>query len=307
MLGDDNPTRPMADRHFRYIPVDLINVPNPRKRCKEQFQKIMQSIKINGLKKPIMVNMRNFESTGKYELVFGQGRWEIHKILGIKSILAEVINEDVGKAYVYSLVENIARSRPKPLEFAKFIIQMYDSGVTFAKLVDITGRSQKCLRDYVALMKKGERNLIKGVEQGIIPISFAMRVVQSDDIASQSVLMEAFEAGIVTEANLQSVRKILENRKRVGEYDRCKNLDELTTSMQEASAEISDDCEYVKKKETRLRRLLHLIGEVKKDSEVIRLAKEQGISLTLKLKLSPEVRKNLLSDQIKQENNNESQ
>jgi len=300
MLGDDNPIRPMADRHFRFIPVDLINVPNPRNRCKKQFQEIERSIKVNGLYKPIMVNERNFESTGKYDLVFGQGRWEIHKILGIKSILAEVVNEDEGKAYIYSLVENIARSRPQPLEFARFIIQMYDSGVTVAKLVDITGRSQKCLRDCIALMKKGERSLINGVEKGIIPISFAMRVVQSDDIASQSVLAEAFESGIITEANLRSVRKILETRGRDVENNRFKNLDELTTTMQNVSEEINVENEYVKKKENRLRRLLHLIGEVKKDKEVIRLAKEQGISLILKLKLSSEVNRNLLSNQIKQ-------
>ena len=300
MLGDDNLIRPMAERNFRFIPVDLINVPNPRKRCPKQFQEIQRSIKINGLYKPIMVNERNFNSTGKYELVFGQGRWEIHKILGVNSILAEVVDEDVGKAYIFSLVENIARSRPQPLEFARFIIQMHDSGVTVAKLADITGRSQKCLRDYIALMKKGEQSLIKGVENGIIPISFAMQVVQSDDMASQAVLMEAFDAGIITEANIHAVRKILESRKSDIEHNRYKNLDELTTSIHDASEKINQENEYVKKKEERLRRLLHLIGKVKKDNEVIRLAKEQGISLTLKLKLPPDIYRNLLSNSINQ-------
>ena len=297
MLGDDNPIRPMSERHFKFIPVDLIKVPNPRNRCAKQFKENTRSIKVNGMKRPIIVNERNYELTGKYELVCGQGRWEIHKILGIKSILAEVVNEDESKAYIYSLVENIARSRPQPLEFARFIIQMYDSGTTIAQLVDITGRSQKCLQDYIALMKKGEQSLIKGVEKGIIPISFAMQVVQSDDVASQSVLREAFGAGIITDANLRSVRKILENRKKNHEDNRCKNLDELATSIQIASEEIHEENAYIKKKEDRLRRLLHLIGEVKKNIEVIRLAKEQGISLTLKLKLSPDVNKNLLSSQ----------
>ena len=302
MLGDDNLIRPMNERRFKFIPVDSINVPNPRNRCKEQFQEILRSIKIIGLKKPIMVNDHYFESTGKYELVFGQGRWEIHKILGIKSILAEVINEERGKAYIYSLVENIARSRPQPLEFAQAIIKMYDSGVTITKLMDITGRSRSSLRDYIALMKKGEQSLIKGVEKGTIPISFAMRVVQSDDIASQRVLAEAFDAGIIADANIPSVRKILKTRKKSGENKPCKNLDELRASMQEVSEEIHDECAYVKKKGVRLFRLLALLDEIKKDKEVIRLAKEQGISLTLKLKkelLSPDVGNNILSNQQK--------
>lgn len=37
MFNDDNPIRPMGDREFKRIPVDAIIVPNPRKRCEEQF------------------------------------------------------------------------------------------------------------------------------------------------------------------------------------------------------------------------------------------------------------------------------
>ena len=284
MLGDDNPIRPMSERRFKFISVDSINVPNPRKRCAKQFKEIERSIEVNGLQKPIMVNRRNVESTGKYELIFGQGRWEIHKNLGIESILAEVVDEDEGTAYILSLVENIARSRPRPIEFAKAIIKMHDSGVTIATLTKITGRSKCNLQDYITLMKKGEQSLIKSVEKGTIPISFAIRVARSDDIATQSVLMEAFEDGIITESNLQSVRKMLANRKRDPVNSRCKNLDDFATSIQDASSQIHTESEYVKLKETRLRRLLYLIGEVKKDPEFIRIAKEQGVSLKLKIK-----------------------
>ena len=284
MLGDDNPIRPMGERRFQFIPVNSIIVPNPRKRCEEQFQEITRSIKEVGQQTPIMVNERNFKTTKKYELIYGQGRWEIHKNLGHEYIWAEIVDEDEGKAYVCSLVENIARSRPQPIEFAKAIIQMYDSGVTLDELTKITGRSKCSLQEYITLMKKGEQSLIKGVEQGIIPISFAKQIARSDDIAPQGVLMEAFEAGIITESNIRPVRKILESRKSKPVNIRYENLDELTSSMQDASEQIRIECDYVKKKEIRLLRLLYLIREVKKDTEVIRLAKEQGVSLTLKLK-----------------------
>jgi len=111
MLGDDNPIRPMGDRHFKFIPVDAIIVPNPRTRCEEQFKEIKRSINEVGLQKPIMVNERNFKSTGKYELIYGQGRWEIHKTLGAKSIWAEVVNEDEGKDTTKFLKRHIAVSR----------------------------------------------------------------------------------------------------------------------------------------------------------------------------------------------------
>jgi len=284
MLGDDNPVRPMENRRFKLIPVDSIIVPNPRKRCEEQFKEIMRSIKEVGMQKPPMVNERNFSSTGQYELIFGQGRLEIYTMLGIKCIWVEVVNEDEGKAYILSLVENIARSRPQPIEFAKAIVQMYDSGVTITELMKITGRSRCNLQEYITLMKKGERHLIEGVEKGLFPISFAKQVVKCDDIASQTALTEAFDEKIITESNLVPVRKILYARKNDPEKSRYETVDEFTTGMQGATEEIRIECEHVKKKETRLFRLLYLIREVKNDKEVVRLAKEQGMSLELKLK-----------------------
>jgi ParB/RepB/Spo0J family partition protein len=284
MLGDDNPITPMGNRRFKLIPVDSIIVPNPRKRCAEQFHEIMRSIKEVGLQKPIMVNERNFKSNGKkYELIYGQGRWEIYKILGIEFIWAEIVNVEEGKAYILSLVENIARSRPQPIEFAKAIIQMYDSGVTIKELARITGRCKSGITEYINLMKKGERSLIKGVEKGIFPISFAKQVAKCDDLAPQSVLMEAFEEGIITESNIVPVRKILERRKMDLAKNHFENLKELTTGIQDASEQIRIECDHVKKKQSRLFQLLYLIQEVKKDVEVVRLAKEQGVSLTLKL------------------------
>jgi len=284
MLENDNPIRPMEERQFRFIPIDSIIVPNPRQRCEEQFREITRSINEVGLQKPIIVNERNFKSTGRYELICGQGRWEIHKILGLQYIWAEVVNEDEGKAYILSLVENIARSRPQPIEFARAIIQMYDSGVSINELMKITGRSKIVLQEYVTLMKKGERRLIQGVEEGIFPMSFAKQVAKSDDIAPQNVLMDAFEEGVITESNIRPVRKILHGRKNDLEKNRFENVKEFTTGIQDVSEQIRIECDHVKKKENRLFRLLYLIREVKKDKEVVRLAKEQGVSLTLKLK-----------------------
>jgi len=75
---------------------------------------------------------------------------------------------------------------------------MHDSGISFSKLEQITERSQKSLRDYATLMKKGEQSLIRGVEKGIIPVAFAMRVAQSDD----DILVPALVAQIETTVGL---------------------------------------------------------------------------------------------------------
>lgn len=284
MLNDDNPIRPMGDREFKMIPVDAITVPNPRKRCEEQFKENLRSIKELGLRKPITVNKRNFPKTKMYELVCGQGRWEIHKMLGETHIFAEVIDEDEGKAFILSLVENIARSRPRPIEFAKAIVKMYDSGVDLDELAKITGRTRANLKEYITLMKKGERRLISGVEKGIFSVSFAKKIVKEADIAPQSVLMDAFEEGVITEANLVPVRKILESRKNDPVEKPLESLEELSETMQETTEQLRLDCNQAKKKQNRLFRLLILLREIKKDKELIRLAGEEGVSLTLKLK-----------------------
>jgi len=96
--------------------------------------------------------------------------------------------------------------------------------------------------------------------------------------------MDAFEEGIINESNIRPVRKILEARKSDVEKKKFKNLEEFTDSIQEVAEQIRVECDQVKKKENRLFRLLFLIREIKYDKEVLRLAKEQGISTSLKLK-----------------------
>lgn len=51
----------------------------------------VESIDSVGLMKPIRVNDKFLETTGKYELICGEGRLLAHKQLGKKEVLAEVV------------------------------------------------------------------------------------------------------------------------------------------------------------------------------------------------------------------------
>ena len=65
------------------IPVNQINVLNPRSRNKIVFQGIVTNISNLGLKRPITVARRAQPSDGKdYDLVCGQGRLEAFMALG---------------------------------------------------------------------------------------------------------------------------------------------------------------------------------------------------------------------------------
>ena len=85
---------PMAERKYKLVPLDKIRVLNTRNRDKGQFDDNVRSIESIGLLKPIVVNARNLEKEGFYELVCGEGRYLAHQRLNKDKIPAEIINCD---------------------------------------------------------------------------------------------------------------------------------------------------------------------------------------------------------------------
>jgi len=89
---------------------------------------------------------------------------------------------------------------------------MRDYGMSWKELSAITGKSEEYIKNYVRLVEQGEERLIKGVEDGVFALNFAMCVAQSNDRSIQHLLMDAFDSGIVNTGNLPRVRKIIEDR-----------------------------------------------------------------------------------------------
>jgi len=82
---------PIAQRRYEDVPIDKVKVINSRNRYQEQFDMNVESIASVGLMKPLRVNDKFLESTGKYELICGEGRLLAHKKLGKMYVLAEVV------------------------------------------------------------------------------------------------------------------------------------------------------------------------------------------------------------------------
>ena len=102
-------------QRIEMIPIDRVNVVNPRVRNKKSFRDIVDNIAKIGLKKPITVT-RRIEAEGPfYDLVCGQGRLEAFKALGQSEVPALVVSADPEDCLIASLVENCARrQRAKP-------------------------------------------------------------------------------------------------------------------------------------------------------------------------------------------------
>jgi len=275
---------PMAERKYRLIPIDKIVVLNSRNRNKQKFAENVRSIGQVGLRKPIVVNERDFERSGTYELVCGEGRYLAHKELGKSEIAAEVLNCDRKTALLYSLVENIARVPPGTMWFAQEMKRMHDSGFSFTEIGEIVGKSLSYVSSYVNLVEKGEERLIQGVEQGLFSMSFAMQVAQSDKATVQNVLMDAFDEGMVNCNTVRRVRTLLELRINHGKGPRKQDsktnnysLDDLTREITKSTKEKEDFVRETQRKENRLLTLLMGMSAMMEDSATAELITVSGL------------------------------
>ncbi len=273
----------MKDRRYLMIPIDRIKVPNSRNRDEEQFQMNVQSIENNGMLMPIRVNDKFLEKTGFYELICGEGRLIAHQRLGKSEIVAEVVTCTRKEAYLQSLIENLARSRPGTMQFAREMKELHDEGWDYSRISRICCRSPEYVQQYIGLVEKGEDRLIQGVEQGVFSISFAIMVAQSDDANIQNVLMDAFDQGIVNCHNFARARRIIGARlERTSRSDGKKNRSGMTvTVLKKDIADLTKAKDsFVREaesKENRFLMLLTAINTLWHDDAFVKLATEEKV------------------------------
>lgn len=199
------------------IPVNQINVLNPRSRNKTVFQSIVSNIANLGLKKPITVARRLEAIDGKpYDLVCGQGRLEAFIALGqteIPAIVKEVSREE---CFLMSLVENVARRRPRPLELLREISTLKSRGYSTAEIAQKIDVHKAYVTGITHLLKNGEERLLYAVEKGRVPLSVAMQIANADEEGIQKALHQAYEEKTLRGHRLLTVRRIIELRKANG-------------------------------------------------------------------------------------------
>jgi len=199
------------------IPVDQINILNPRSRNKIVFQSIVSNISNLGLKKPITVACREEPSDGKtYDLVCGQGRLEAFIALGQTAIPAIVKEASKEECFLMGMVENIARRQIRPLELLREISNLKSRGysiIEIAKKIDV---HKSYVSGVVHLLKHGEERLLYAVEKGRMPLSIAMQIASASEDSIQQALCQAYEEKTLRGRKLITVRRIIEMRKANG-------------------------------------------------------------------------------------------
>lgn len=206
------------EHQFEMIPVDLIDVLNPRERDGQVFEEIVENIRAVGLKKPISVTKRTDDKGGlRYKLICGEGRLKAFKKLGEREIPALVLEASDEEAFIMSLAENIARRAERPLDLMAAINQLRSQGYNKKQIAEKTGLTVDYIGGVLVLIDKGEERLLIGVESGRIPLSVAMQIVAAKtDADMQVALQEAYESGQLKGSELLQARRIIERRRAYG-------------------------------------------------------------------------------------------
>lgn len=211
---------PKASQTVQMIPIDRINILNPRVRSQKLFAEFRGNISKVGLKRPITVTLCHSGAEGKdYDLVCGQGRIEAFMACGQTYIPALVVDASEQDALVMSLVENMARRKHRAMELYHGIELLVEQGYSSEAIARKTGLSHEYTSAVMNLLKRGEERLLAAVEAGHMPISLAIRISENPE-DEQRALQEAYESKQLRGNRLLHARRLIEIRRRSGKQNR---------------------------------------------------------------------------------------
>lgn len=281
-------TEKLKPGEIRMIPIDRIDVLNPRERNRVVFEEIVGNIKAIGLKKPITVTPRpGSDGAERFLLICGEGRMKAFRSLGEKSIPALVVDVSDENAFIMSLAENIARRQYRPLELLAGIEQMRDQGYDKKAIAQKTGLTVEYVQGILLLLKNGEERLLVAVEKGRIPLNAALSIVGAgdDDKAVQAALQDAYESGKLRGKQLLQARRVIERRQTLGRSvarGTPRKRESVTTSslIRTYQKEVERQRQMVKKAEFAQQRLVFVVSALREllaDENFTTLLRAEGL------------------------------
>lgn len=209
-------TKKNRNAKIKMIPIDRINILNPRVRSQKVFLDIAENITKVGLKRPITVTCSSSSEDGKdYDLVCGQGCIEAFQECGQTQIPAIVIDASEEEALIMSLVENLARRQHRSLDLLHGIEVLQQKGYDAKTIAKKTGLTEGYAKAVLDLLEQGEERLLAAVEAGHLPVSVAVSIANSPE-DEQKALQEAYENNELRGSKLKLAKKLLETRKSRG-------------------------------------------------------------------------------------------
>jgi ParB family transcriptional regulator, chromosome partitioning protein len=180
---------------------------------------------------------------------------EAFQMLGQTEIPAVVIEATENECLVMSLVENIARRTPHPIDAMREISALRSRGFSDAAIAEKIGVGSSWVNMIASLLERGEERLVTAVETGLIPITLAMEISKAETEEVQNLLLDAYESGKLRGKKLAAVRRMLEMRmrsQRKGVHSGGRRLGRKSSSRRMTA----EDIMQVYKREAEKQRLL---------------------------------------------------
>ena len=248
------------------IPIERITVINPRVRDAAKFNEIVDSIDRLGLKQPIKVSRATgADGEPAYNLVYGQGRMEAFLALGLTEIPAIVTDLSEQDSLLESVVENVARSRPRPGALFRAIGDLAGLGYSNREIATKIGYSPRHVGQLRRLLKAGEERLLVAVETGKMPLRVAIAISEADGKQAQKVLFEAYDKGELALRQMAGAKRTVERRKRYGKAQKpahrkqkstTKRADDVARGLREAVKNHAQLIDRAKRAEEQLQTLV---------------------------------------------------
>lgn len=275
------------DSKVRLIPVDRINVINPRERGSKKFSQIVGNIGKLGLKKPITVTVAGGSNgEARYDLVCGQGRLEAYVSLGQTEIPALVVEAPKEDLLLMGLAENLARRKHSTIELVREIGLLKERGYTHAEIARKTDLHATYVRAIIQLLAKGEERLLQAIDKGQLPVNVAITIATSDDKAVQRALQEAYEHNDLRGRSLIRARRLIEARRAKGKTprggprrpaDRDVSVNDLLKTFQTETMKQRVTIQKAKISETRLLFAVSAIKQLFADEHFVTLLRAEGL------------------------------
>lgn len=281
-------TTAIRPRELRMIPIERIDVLNPRERNQAIFSEIVENIKAIGLKKPITVAARaGDDGAERYLLICGEGRLKAFRSLGETRIPALVVVASDEDAFLMSLTENIARRKYRALELLNGIRLLKNKAYSATEIASKIGLSAAYIRDILILMEHGEERLLVAVQNEQIPLNAALYIFNAgdDDKAIQGALQDAYETGTLRGRQLMEARRLIQKRQQFGRsvsHAMPRKKADITTSslIRAYQKEVQRQQIMVRRASASQERLLFIAGALRRliaDENFTNLLRAEGL------------------------------
>lgn len=176
----------------------------------EAIAELAESIRRYGLLQPVTLNPWSEERQG-YQLRTGERRFRACKLFGLKSIRAEVKDQEPTQAELYAkqLVENLHRQDLSEMEEAKGYKSLMElEGLTVTAVAERLKVSKSKVSKAIACLEKLSPVVQEAVERGSLTISNAYELTKLEEPSRQEeILTEVIQSGLTQEETAERVKE----------------------------------------------------------------------------------------------------